>query len=183
MRELALNILDIAQNSVAAGAKHIWLTVAEDEAGYFVFRVRDDGHGMDSRLLQRVRDPFVTTRSTRRVGLGIPFIDMVTQQCGGYLDIISAPGQGTELAAYFAADNIDRPPLGDIVGTILVLLAGSPQLELDFSYYGARGVVYFSTSDVRRLLGEECDFAHPAVYAWLKAYLKQQLLGVQGEEA
>ena len=110
MRELALHILDIAQNSVAAGARHIWLTVSENEQGYFVFSVRDDGKGMDSEMLQRVRDPFVTSRTTRKVGMGIPFIDMVTQQCGGHLELQSAPGKGTELTAYFAADNIDRPP-------------------------------------------------------------------------
>ena len=109
MRELALHILDIAQNSVAAGARHIWLTVSENEQGYFVFSVRDDGKGMDSEMLQRVRDPFVTSRTTRKVGMGIPFIDMVTQQCGGHLELQSAPGKGTELTAYFAADNIDRP--------------------------------------------------------------------------
>ena len=77
MRELALHILDIAQNSVAAGARHIWLTISENEQGYFVFSVRDDGKGMDSEMLQRVRDPFVTSRTTRKVGMGIPFIDMV----------------------------------------------------------------------------------------------------------
>jgi nitrogen fixation/metabolism regulation signal transduction histidine kinase len=80
MRELALHILDIAQNSVAAGARHIWLTISENEQGYFVFSVRDDGKGMDSEMLQRVRDPFVTSRTTRKVGMGIPFIDMVTQR-------------------------------------------------------------------------------------------------------
>ena len=74
MRELALHILDIAQNSVAAGARHIWLTIRENEQGYFVFSVRDDGKGMDSEMLQRVRDPFVTSRTTRKVGMGIPFI-------------------------------------------------------------------------------------------------------------
>lgn len=100
MRELALHILDIAQNSVAAGARHIWLTISENEQGYFVFSVCDDGKGMDSEMLQRVRDPFVTSRTTRKVGMGIPFIDMVTQQCGGQLELQSAPGKGTELTAY-----------------------------------------------------------------------------------
>lgn len=75
-------------------------------------------------MLQRVRDPFVTSRTTRKVGMGIPFIDMVTQQCGGHLELQSALGKGTELTAYFVADNIDRPPLGDIVSSVQVLLAG-----------------------------------------------------------
>lgn len=182
MRELALHILDIAQNSVAAGARHIWLTVSENEQGYFVFSVRDDGKGMDSEMLQRVRDPFVTSRTTRKVGMGIPFIDMVTQQCGGHLELQSAPGKGTELTAYFAADNIDRPPLGDIVSSVQVLLAGAPQLELIFAYNGAKGSLVFRTQEVREILGEACDFANPEIYAWLGAYLKEQLAQVQGEE-
>jgi hypothetical protein len=182
MRELALHILDIAQNSVAAGARHIWLTISENEQGYFVFSVRDDGKGMDSEMLQRVRDPFVTSRTTRKVGMGIPFIDMVAQQCGGHLELQSAPGKGTELAAYFAADNIDRPPLGDIVSSVQVLLAGAPRLDLEFAYNGAKGSLVFKTQEVREILGEACDFANPEIYAWLGAYLEEQLAQVQGEE-
>ncbi len=118
MRELALHILDLAQNSVEAGAKNISISIDEDADGYFVFRIEDDGHGMSEEMLQRVRDPFVTTRLTRKVGMGIPFIDMVTQQCGGHLEISSQKGSGTVLTAYFAKDNIDRPPLGEIVASI-----------------------------------------------------------------
>ena len=114
--------------------------------------------------------------------MGIPFIDMVTQQCGGHLELQSALGKGTELTAYFAADNIDRPPLGDIVSSVQVLLAGAPQLELEFAYNGAKGSLVFRTQEVREILGEACDFANPEIYAWLGAYLKEQLAQVQGKE-
>lgn len=180
MRELSLHILDIAQNSVAAGAKHIAIEVNENEAGFFVFRVSDDGCGMDAQMLRKVRDPFVTSRKTRKVGLGIPFMDMVTQQCGGRLDIASEPCKGTELAAYFAADNIDRPPLGDLADSIAVLLAGAPQIELRFKYSCAGGSFIFTTQEVRDILGDACDFANPKIYAWLSQYLGQQLAALQG---
>ncbi len=179
MRELSLHILDIAQNSVAAGAKNIGISIDEDENGFFVFRIADDGCGMSEELLQRVRDPFTTTRTTRKVGMGIPFMDMVTQQCGGHLEIKSAPGKGTELAAYFARDNIDRPPLGDIVSSICVLLAGAPQADVLFTYTGAGGQMVFDTKTIREILGEACDFADPEIYAWLGAYLQQELALVQ----
>ena len=89
MRELSLHILDLAQNCVAAGAKNIYLTVNEDDGGFFVITVADDGRGMSEDLVRKVRDPFITSRKTRKVGMGIPFMDMVAQQCGGHVDIKS----------------------------------------------------------------------------------------------
>ena len=176
MRELALHILDIAQNSVAAKAKNIWLTINEDQEGFFLVKLRDDGCGMDEEMARRVRDPFVTTRTTRKVGLGLPFMDMVTQLCGGHLDITSKVGQGTEIAAYFGADNLDRPPLGDLVESIKVLMAGAPwiDLQLDYTAKGGRGFK-FTTKEMRGILGEACDFTNPDVYGWLEGYLRQQL--------
>lgn len=181
MRELSLHILDIAQNSIAAGAKHIQIVVNENENGFFVFKITDDGCGMSEKMLQKVRDPFITTRKTRKIGMGIPFMDMVTQQCGGHLDITSKLGEGTCLKAYFAKDNIDRPPLGDIVDSIRVLLAGAPQIELLFTYICDGGKIEFSTAAVREILGEACDFANPELYEWVGKYLRQNLAEIKKE--
>ena len=134
MRELSLHILDLAQNSIEAGAHNVTIEINENENGFFVFRISDDGHGMSEEMVQKIRDPFVTTRTTRKVGMGIPFMDMVTKQCGGHLLIQSRKGKGTVVEAAFAKDNIDRPPLGDIVSSIKVLLVGTPYLELKFIY-------------------------------------------------
>lgn len=174
MRELALHILDLAQNSLRAGAGKISLSISENENGFFVFRLKDDGCGMSSEMLKKVRDPFVTTRTTRKVGMGIPFMDMVAQQCGGHLDIISEPGKGTEVAAYFEADNIDRPPLGDIAESIKVLLADAPDIKFYFTYACADRSMSFSTEQVREILGEACDFANPEICSWIEGYLKQE---------
>lgn len=182
MRELSLHILDLAQNSIEAGAKNIVIAVDEDENGYFVFRIEDDGRGMEEELLQKVRDPFTTTRLSRNVGMGIPFIDMTAEQCGGRLDIASVKGEGTKIAAYFEKDNIDRPPLGNICESIKVLLAGAPWIDVVFTYKKGERSMRFDTKDIRAVLGEDTDFTNPDVYSWLDGYLQQEINRVQGVE-
>ncbi len=182
MRELALHILDLAQNSIAAQAKNVIIAINEDEKGYFTFSIADDGCGMSEEMLAQVRDPFVTTRKTRKVGMGIPFIDMVAQQCEGWLDLTSTVGKGTTLKAYFAKDNIDRPPLGNIVETIKILLVGAPQLDVLFTYAKGEESMQFNTKEVREVLGEATDFANPEIYTWLEDYLTQEIALIQGKE-
>ena len=175
MRELSLHILDLAQNSIEAGAHNVIIEINENENGFFVFRISDDGHGMSEEMVQKIRDPFVTTRTTRKVGMGIPFMDMVTKQCGGHLLIQSRKGKGTVVEAAFAKDNIDRPPLGDIVSSIKVLLVGTPYLELKFIYKIGTSGFDIDTRVIRSLLGDEADFTRPEVYTWFEEYLKQEI--------
>lgn len=183
MRELSLHILDIAQNSISAGAKYITIEINENEKGFFVFRVIDDGCGMTEEMLSKVRDPFTTTRKTRKVGMGIPFLDMVTQQCGGYLNITSNVGQGTSIEAYFKADNIDRPPLGNLIDSLRVLLVGIlNDVDIEFIYTNGSKSMIFKTKDVRKCLGKDCDFSNPIISAWIEQYLRENLNDVQSEE-
>jgi hypothetical protein len=182
MRELSLHILDLAQNSIGAGAHNVNITINEDEAGFFTFSIADDGCGMSKEMVEAVRDPFVTTRKTRKVGMGIPFIDMVCQQCGGHLDINSVEEEGTTIKAYFAKDNIDRPPLGNIVESIKVLLVGAPWLDVVFTYQNGDKGFTFDTCQVREVLGDATDFTNPEVYTWIEGYLKQEIALVQGKE-
>ena len=133
MRELSLNILDIAQNSLSAGAGLVTLTVDEDSgADSLTLRVEDDGRGMDADTLQRIRDPFYTTRTTRKVGMGIPLFRMAAEMTGGSLDIVSEPGKGTAVTASFSLSHIDRMPLGDMAGTVTALIRLNP--GVDFVY-------------------------------------------------
>ena len=123
MQELSLNILDIAENSTRAGATLVEIAVTEDpDRDTLTIAVRDNGCGMDEKLLKSVRDPFTTTRTTRRVGLGVPLLEEAAQATGGHLSIRSAPGKGTELEAVFGYSHIDRMPLGDLAGTISALI-------------------------------------------------------------
>jgi hypothetical protein len=135
MREIALHLLDIAENSVAAESKHISIHVHED-----LFKDRlsacviDDGRGMDARTAQQVQDPFYTTRTTRKVGLGIPLLKLAAEQAEGSFSLQSDVGRGTWAEAEFRHSHIDRMPLGDLASTFLTLLIGHPQIDWTFLY-------------------------------------------------
>ena len=121
MRELALNILDIVENSVKAEAKNVLISVvAEDNLLTIV--IKDDGKGMDEEFLKKVTDPFTTTRTTRKVGMGIPLFKMAAEMAGGEFHITSTKGVGTTVTATFVLDHIDRVPLGDLAETMVTLL-------------------------------------------------------------
>ncbi len=135
MREIALHLLDIAENSVAAESKNVSVHVHED-----LFHDRlsacviDDGHGMDTETAQQVQDPFYTTRTTRNVGLGIPLLKSAAEMAEGSFSLQSEPGQGTWVEAEFRHSHIDRMPLGDLASTFLTLLISHPQIDWTFLY-------------------------------------------------
>ena len=124
MRELSLNVLDIAQNSISAGATLIEIEIREDTAGRLLtIRIADDGCGMTPEKLKSVADPFYTTRTTRKVGMGVPLFRMAAEMTGGGFDITSEPGKGTTVTALFHTDHVDFIPLGDICSTVTMLLS------------------------------------------------------------
>ena len=115
MRELSLNVLDIAQNSISAGASEVEITVEEiSSASKMTIIIKDNGCGMDEETVRNVMDPFYTTRTTRKVGMGVPLFKMAAESTGGSFDIVSELGVGTTVTAVFGLSNIDRMPLGDI---------------------------------------------------------------------
>lgn len=180
-----MHILDLVQNSLEAGATKVTLEIIEDEtADTFLIRVSDNGRGMDEDTRRHVLDPFVTTRKTRRVGLGLPLIDMSTQRTGGYLKIDSAPGQGTVVEAVYRYSHLDRPPLGNIAQTVKTIVVANP--DIDFSYHHNVGTRKFSvaTRELTELLGD-MPLTHPEVLSWLDGYLSDNLAilygGVQRE--
>ena len=154
MRELSLNILDIAQNSLSAGAGLVTLTVDEDSgADSLTLRVEDDGRGMDADTLQRVRDPFYTTRTTRKVGMGIPLFRMAAEMTGGSLDIVSEPGKGTAVTASFSLSHIDRMPLGDMAGTLSALIRLNPQVDFVYRHRRDGREAALDTRELRQVQG------------------------------
>ena len=133
MRELALHILDIAENSISAGADRVMMLVEENlTEDRPTIRIEDNGKGMDSETLARITDPFVTSRTTRRVGLGIPFFKAAAEACEGSFNIQSSPGKGTRVEVLFKHSHIDRMPLGDIVSTLQTLIIGTPDIHWIF---------------------------------------------------
>ncbi len=135
MRELSLHLLDIAENSIAAGAKNIVIQVYEDTGKDLLqMSVSDDGRGMDQETIQKVIDPFFTSRTTRKVGLGIPLLKEAAEACNGSLVIESNIGVGTSVKVWFQRSHIDRMPLGDIASTMLDLEIANPNIHWVFEY-------------------------------------------------
>jgi hypothetical protein len=150
MEDLALHILDIAQNSLEAGASEIEIEIVEDlKSDRLTIRVRDNGRGMDPETAAKATDPFYTTRTTRRVGLGLPLMASASKASGGALTIDSKPGQGTTILATFGHRHIDRAPVGDIEGTMLALLAGQTGKDIFFRHQAGDRVFELDSRDFR----------------------------------
>ena len=177
MKELSLNILDVTQNSVTAGADTILISVEVDDNGWLSFSVEDNGCGMSEDVLKRVTDPFYTTRTTRNVGLGLPLLKLAAEQTGGELRISSSTEEGksgTKLCATFDTKSIDFMPMGDIVSTVCILISGSPEVRFVFKDSTPAGSVSLDTAELREVLGADISLAEPEVVAWIREYLKEQ---------
>jgi hypothetical protein len=175
MNELSLHILDIASNSTAAGASVVEITVDEDIAlNRLTITIKDDGKGMDSQLLSRVRDPFTTSRTTRGVGMGIPLFENAAVSCGGGFDIKSEPNKGTVVTAWFEHNHIDRQPLGDIVSTLVTLITGNPDVDFVYCQKTCRDTFRFDTKEIKTIL-KDTPINTPEVVLWLQKYLREGL--------
>ena len=174
MKELSLHLLDIAQNSVSAGASSIDLTLEENEEGRLRLVIADNGRGMTPDFLAQVTDPFTTTRTTRKVGLGLPLLRMTAEQTGGELHIESQAGVGTTVTALFQSNHIDCPPLGDLAGTVALLIQGAPHAEWTLSRTTPKGSYRLDTRELREILGPQVPLSEPSVVLWIREYLQEQ---------
>ena len=174
MKDLSLNVLDITHNSISAKASHITVALT-DKNGEIRIRITDDGCGMSEEMLRRVTDPFTTTRTTRRVGMGLPLLKMAAEQTGGSLRIDSRLGEGTEVEAVFVKDHIDCPPLGDMASTVSMLMGAVPaDCDLCYRYETESGEFSVSASEIREILGEDISLSEPEIQLWLNGYITEQ---------
>jgi hypothetical protein len=173
MKELSLHILDIAQNSITAESKHLSVTLEENGIGLLTITVSDDGCGMSPGFLETVTDPFTTTRTTRKVGLGLPLLRMSAEQTGGTLQVDSVLGAGTTVTATFYSSHIDCPPVGDIASTVALLTQGAPHVELTYLHTTPNGRFFFSTREVLEMLGPDVPLSEPTVTLWIQEYIKE----------
>ena len=172
MRELALHLLDIAHNSVSAHARNITITVEEDSrADRLRCAVVDDGIGMDAATVKQVADPFVTSRVTRNVGLGIPLLKAAAEACEGSLTIQSTPGKGTRIDVEFQRSHIDRMPLGDLAETILTLVVGCPEVHWILIYRVDDQVFEFDDALIKQEL-EGIPLTEPSILAYIRNELE-----------
>ena len=171
MREISLHILDIVQNSITAGASLVSIFITEDsEKNLFSVLIEDNGKGMDDELLKNVIDPFTTSRTTRKVGLGIPLFKMAAESTGGSFKIESEPGRGTKVYTDFVLNSIDRQPLGDIAGTMLGLFSSYEGIDFLYRHKIGDKVFEADTREFKKILGD-ISFSELSVYEWLKEYL------------
>lgn len=174
MKELSLHLLDIVKNSTAAGASLVQVELTETAHRVLTIRIIDNGAGMSPALLSAVSDPFTTTRTTRRVGLGIPLYRMAAEQTGGSVTLESTEGVGTTVTAVFHLDHLDCAPLGDLPGTAALIIQGSPGVDFRFSHTTPGGSYALDTREMREMLGPEVPLDAPEVYAWVTEYLREQ---------
>ncbi len=180
MRELSLNVLDITENSVSAGASLIEIDILENtEDKTLSVTIRDNGRGMDEETLRNVRDPFYTTRTTRKVGMGIPLFKMAAEMTGGHLELESQVGVGTTISAHFRTDSIDFTPLGDIDATILTLITMHEDIDFVYRFKIDENEFVLKTSDLKAILGE-VSFNDVDVRMWLKDYISEQTQIIRG---
>ncbi len=173
MRELSLNVLDIVQNSIKANATVIEIELFEDtEKDVLKINITDNGNGMNEEQLKSVTDPFYTTRTTRKVGLGIPLFKMAAEMSGGTFEIDSTVGVGTKINTSYKHSSIDRMPVGDINGTVIILIQMNPDIDFVFTHTYNRKGFTLDTRELREQL-DDVPLDTPDVIEWIKEFLEE----------
>lgn len=173
MTEISLNILDVAQNSIRANASLTRISVkADTKKDFLEVIIEDNGCGMTDKQLENVEDPFFTTRTTRKVGLGIPFFKFAAESTGGSFNIASQVGKGTIVTAVFGLSHIDRMPLGDMTSTIHTIITMNPTLDFVYEYQIDDRKFTLDTREFREILGD-VPFNSPEISEYIKEFLKE----------
>lgn len=173
MRELSLNILDIAQNSISAGAPLITIEVNENTIDHtLLIGIYDNGKGMSEKQVKSVIDPFFTTRTTRKVGMGIPLFKMAAEQTGGSLEIKSELGVGTEVKAYFKTDSVDFTPLGDVASTIQMLITMNTDRDFVYKHTVDGKEFICDTREIKAILGD-VPLDSYEISQWILEFIKE----------
>jgi hypothetical protein len=183
MKEISMHILDIAENSVTAGSNLVNIVIETDLARDLLsITVLDNGCGMDEKMAENAVDPFVTTRTGRRVGLGLSFFRESALSCDGSFKLSSGLGAGTVVEAKFRLSHIDIPPMGDMASTMLALVI--PNENIDFTLeYKVNGEVFdFDTRKIRAAYGEGICFSSPEIFEWIHDFLYQGIAEINGGE-
>jgi anti-sigma regulatory factor (Ser/Thr protein kinase) len=175
MLELALHILDIAENSTRAGAKNICINIEEgDIQDILRMDISDDGLGMSHETLEKALDPFYTTKKVRRVGLGLPMLKAAAERTGGNFSITSEMGVGTTVSVTFGLSNIDRQPLGDIPGVLVALITGNPDVDFRYAHRTRHGCYEMDTRNIRKEL-EDVPIQRIEVLQFIRRHVQEGL--------
>ncbi|MBN1380055.1 MAG: sensor histidine kinase [Deltaproteobacteria bacterium] len=178
MLELSLHILDIAENSTRAGARHIDISLEEDSIrDLLTISVKDDGFGMSDETIKKALDPFYTTKKVRRVGLGLPMLADAAQRTGGKLTLTSKEGCGTNVTVKFGLSHIDRQPLGNIAGTMVTLIAGNPNVEFVYRHRRDDCEYVLNTCEIKKEI-DDIPINHVEILNYIKADIVEGLIEI-----
>lgn len=181
MTEISLHILDIAENSAKAKADLIEINVTENiKNNTLEVIIKDNGCGMSKEFLKNVADPFCTTRTTRKIGLGISMFKSAAVLTGGSFGITSAVGEGTIVKAVFIYDSIDRQPLGDMASTMTTLIGGHPNIDFIYRYKHNEKEFDLDTKQIRQVLGQEVSLSEIEVLNWISDYINNETKNICG---
>lgn len=175
MKELSLHILDIVNNSTRAGAKLVSISIHEDEENDRLYiNICDDGSGISDEDLTNICDPYFTTRTTRKVGMGIPLFRMSAEACDGIFSISSTLGEGTQVHAAYQLSHVDRPPLGDIAGILYLLSIGTHNCEFIYRHQNPNGMFEYDSRSVKEIM-QDIPLQHPEVRKEIVHFIRQGL--------
>lgn len=181
MKNIALHILDLAENSARANARKVQISITEDPlSDSYCLSIQDDGEGMGAEILQKATNPFYTSRTTRKVGMGLPLIQMNAERTGGSFTLQSEPGMGTTMKADFALSHPDRLPLGEIDEVLVLLAVGIPQLRLVYKHKTSSGSYCFDTEVIREIIGNIQD-SNLEIRRFLKEMIVENLKEIKAE--
>lgn len=179
MREISLHIMDIVENSISANATLIEIEIKENiYDNLLTVKIKDNGKGIPKEMLQNITDPFVTSRTTRRVGLGLSLFEATCKACNGFLNVSSEVNKGTEVIAVMQHDHIDRPPIGKIEETLVSCLL-NPNINVVYTHITNYKSFSFDTREIKKILGID-DLNHPEILMWMKEYIKDNLKEIGG---
>lgn len=180
MQDLSLHILDLVQNSIAAKATVVEISIIEDgNKDWLTIKISDNGKGIENQIIDKVTDPFYTTRTTRKVGLGLPLFKAAAERCGGSFSIRSTLNVGTCIEANFILSHIDRPPFGDLAETLLAIIICNPCVDIVYSHKTNSGSFVLDTREIRaKITGIPID--HPDVIDWIRSYIVEGLMKING---
>ena len=175
MKSLALNIMDIVQNSIRADASLIKISIEENtSADYLEIKIEDNGKGMNPELLKIADDPFTTTRQTRKIGLGLPLLKFHAELTGGHLQTESTEGAGTSVTARFGLSHPDRQPLGDMAGIMVLLITSNPGIDFEYRHSTGSGIFSVSAAELKNTLEIE-RLEDPRLLNEVKEYINVNL--------
>lgn len=179
MKELSLHVYDLIENSVAANATLIELNIKDSiRDNIYSFSITDNGKGMSPEFLAKVTDPWTTTRTTRKVGIGLPLIKMNSEACGGGMEIESRIGEGTALRFWFQHDHIDRAPMGDIAGSIVLLCSQHEDIHFIYRHKTDKDEFVFDTDEVKEIL-EGTSMNDIRIIKFLKEMIQENLIEIE----